>query len=306
MNWALREVLGDHVQQAGSLVNEHHLRFDFNHYEALSEEQIDEIERLVNERILTNKAVHWYEIPIREKPDDVIAVFGEKYGTEVRVVDIGGFSKELCGGTHVRSTGEIGLFKIISESGIAAGVRRIVAVAGKASYRLAEENFNQLHHMATKLGCQPQEIEKRLDALIRQRSDLEKEITRLRQKEAAGQAKAALSTAVEIAPGLKAIVAKAEAANPNELRGTAAQTLANLGEGLVVLGSESGKKLSIVAVASPTAVQEGFAAGDQIQKLAKALGGKGGGKPDMAMGGASNQGQLEEALAEHRRELTES
>jgi len=300
LNWALRKVLGDHVQQAGSLVNDQHLRFDFTHFESISEEMIDEIERLVNERILANRAVHWYEVPFREKPDDVIAVFGEKYGSEVRVVDIGGFSKELCGGTHVGSTGEIGLFKIVSENGIAAGVRRIVAVAGKASYRLAEENFNQLHHMANKLGCQPREIENRLDSLLKQRADLEKEIARLRQKEAAGQAQAALSSAMDLAPGLKAIIAKAEAPSPAELRGTAAQALANMGEGLVVLGAEIGDKISVVAIASPAAVQAGFNAGTQVRLLSEALGGKGGGKPDMAMGGATNKGQLDAALKTYR------
>ncbi|MBC2601027.1 alanine--tRNA ligase [Puniceicoccus vermicola] len=304
LNWALRKLLGDHVQQAGSLVTENQLRFDFNHYEALTEEQIDEIERLVNEGILLNRPVHWYEVPFREKPEDVVAVFGEKYGSEVRIVDIGGFSKELCGGTHVRNTGEIGLFKIVSESGIAAGVRRIVAVCGKASYRLAEDNFNQLHHMAKRLGCQPQEIEKRLDTLLKQRSDLEKELTRVRQKEAAGQAQAALESAIEIGPGLKAIIAKAEATNPNELRGTAAQTLGKLGEGFVVLGAEMGKKISIVSLASPKAIEVGFPAGEQIRKLAEALGGKGGGKPDMAMGGAANDGQLGAALENYRSALS--
>ncbi len=303
LNWALRKLLGDHVRQAGSLVDENHLRFDFNHYEALTEEQIDEIEHLVNEAILMNDPVHWYEIPYQEKPSDIVAVFGEKYGSTVRVVDIGGFSKELCGGTHVRSTGEIGLFKIISESGIAAGVRRILAVAGKASYRLAEHNFNQLHHMANRLGCQPQEIENRLDALLKQRSDLEKEVTRLRQREASEQASAATKEAIDIGPGLRAIVAKAEATNPNELRGTAAQALNNLGGGLVVLGAEIGKKLSIVSVASPEAIKAGFAAGDQIRKLAEVLGGKGGGKPDMAMGGAINEGQLPAVLESYRKQL---
>tara|TARA_R100000027_G_scaffold61554_5_gene53030 strand:- start:42086 stop:44761 length:2676 start_codon:yes stop_codon:yes gene_type:complete len=303
LNWALTKVLGDHIRQAGSLVTENSLRFDFNHFEALTEEQIDEIERMVNEVILLNKPVHWYEVPFREKPDDVVAVFGEKYGNEVRVVDIGGFSKELCGGTHVRSTGEIGLFKIVSESGIAAGVRRIVAVSGKASYRLAEDNFNQLHHMAKRLGCQQQEIEKRLESILKQRAELEKEVARLRQKQAEGQANAALDTAIDLGNDLKAIIAKAEAKNPNELRGTAAQTLSKLGEGLVILGAEMGNKISIVAVSSPASIAAGFPAGEQIRSLAESLGGKGGGKPDMAMGGAANEGQLAAALEEFRKTL---
>jgi len=304
LNWALRKLLGDHIRQAGSLVDENHLRFDFNHFEALSEEQIDEVERLANEAILANNAVHCYEIPFKEKPEDIVAVFGEKYGSKVRVVDIGGFSKELCGGTHVRSSGEIGLFKIVSEYGIAAGTRRIIAVAGKAAYRLAEDNFNQLHHMANRLGCKPGEIEGRLESLLKQRHDLEKELTRLRQKQAADQADAALDDTIDLGDGLKAIVARAEAANPNELRSTAAQTLGRLGEGLVVLGTELGEKVSVVALASPKAIQAGHAAGNVIRDLAQALGGKGGGKPDMAMGGAANQGKLDAALKQCRENLS--
>ncbi|MFP4351981.1 MAG: alanine--tRNA ligase [Puniceicoccaceae bacterium] len=303
LNWALRTLLGDHIRQAGSLVSPDHLRFDFTHFEALAEKQIDEIERMCNEAILANQPVDWYEIPYREKPGDVIAVFGEKYGTDVRVVDIGGFSKELCGGTHVRGTGEIGLFKIVSESGIAAGTRRIIAVCGKAAYRLAEDNFNQLHHMANRLGCKPDEIEARLDALLRQRHDLEKELARLRQKEASGEADAALGNAFPLGDGLRAVVAEAAAPDPKHLRGTAAQTLGRLGEGIVVLGAATGGRISIVAVASPAAVAAGHNAGAHIRALAGALGGKGGGKPDMAMGGAPDQGQLGAALEEFRRNL---
>ncbi|MEM0967197.1 MAG: alanine--tRNA ligase [Verrucomicrobiota bacterium] len=306
LNWALRRLLGDHVQQAGSLVDDDHLRFDFTHYEAVSEEQIDEIEYLANEAILINQPVTWYETNFKDKPDDVIAVFGEKYGSKVRVVDVGGFSKELCGGTHVRNTGEIGLFKIISESGIAAGTRRIIAVCGKAAYRLAENNFNQLHHMANRLGCQPRDIENRLDALLKQRQDLEKELERMRQKASAEEAEAAQDKALELGSGFKAIIAKAEASNPNGLRQTAAQTLAKLGEGLVVLGAELGDKISIVALASPEAVKAGYPAGDQIRELAGLLGGKGGGKPDMAMGGAANRGQLEEALGNFQQKFSNS
>lgn len=303
LNWALRKLLGDHIQQAGSLVAADHLRFDFTHFEALTEEQIDKIEMLANEAILANSEVQWYEIPYREKPEDIVAVFGEKYGSIVRVVDIGGFSKELCGGTHVRNTGEVGLFKIVSESGIAAGTRRIIAVAGKAAYQLAEDNFNQLHHMANRLGCQPGEIEKRLDALLRQRHELERELGKLREKQASGQAEAALSDSIDLGNHLKAVVARAEAPNPNDLRKTAAQTLDRMGEGLVVLGAEIGDKLSVVALTSPAAIAAGFSAGDQIRKITGIMGGKGGGKPDMAMGGAPNRGQLNEALSDFRQTL---
>ena len=157
--------------------------------------------------------------------------------------------------------------------------------------------------MAKRLGCQQQEIEKRLESILKQRAELEKEVARLRQKQAEGQANAALDTAIDLGNDLKAIIAKAEAKNPNELRGTAAQTLSKLGEGLVILGAEMGNKISIVAVSSPASIAAGFPAGEQIRSLAESLGGKGGGKPDMAMGGAANEGQLAAALEEFRKKL---
>ncbi len=145
LHWALRAVLGTHVQQAGSHVGPDRLRFDFSHYEQISPDQVRRIERLCQERILANDPVTWYEVPFAQKPADVLAFFGDKYGDTVRVVDIGGWSKELCGGTHVAATGEIGLLKIVSESAIAAGTRRVEAVCGEAAAELVERRFALLH-----------------------------------------------------------------------------------------------------------------------------------------------------------------
>jgi len=303
IHWALREVLGTHIRQAGSLVTADHLRFDFTHYEGVSEDTIDQIEKLVNDRILQNLPVHWYEVPFNEKPGDVIAVFGEKYGSKVRVVDIGGFSKELCGGTHVAATGEIGLCKIISENGIAAGTRRIEAVCGESAYELAEANFNELHHMANRLGCKPQDIEKRLEALLSQRHDLEKEVRKLRQQQATDEMGELSRSTVQLANGLPAIVQIAKANDPAELRGMAAGMGKELADGIVILGAEFGEKISVVAYCSDTAQQKGFRAGDLIRRIMPRLGGKGGGKPDLAMGGAANKNQLEEEIDRFRSEL---
>ena len=297
LNWALREVLGDHIRQAGSYVGPDRLRFDFNHFEAVSDEQRRRVEHLVNEQIIENLPVDAYEIPFEQKPEDVIAVFGEKYGDVVRVVDIGGFSRELCGGTHVAATGEIGLCKIVSESGIAAGTRRIEAVAGDAAYQLAVSDFDRIRALAERLKCAPDEIEEKLESLQAQRKAFEKQLRKLEQAAAASAAREALHHAVDLRDGLKGLVARVEAPNPNELRAMAAQLLAELGDGVVVLGAEFGDKITVCANVGEAAVKAGFKAGELVRELAAQLGGKGGGKPNFAMGGAPNKGQLEAVLA---------
>jgi len=300
LNWALRETLGDHVRQAGSYVGPDRLRFDFAHFEAVSDEQLRRIEEMANEAVLRNDRVEWFEIPFDEKPDDVVAVFGEKYGDRVRVVDIGGFSKELCGGTHVRATGEIGLVKLVSESGIAAGTRRIEAVCGEAAYRLAADTYGRLRQIAESFKCAPDELEEKVEQVAAQRKELEKELKRLQQKAAAGAAESLIDQAVEIAGGLKCLVAKVDAPNPNELRSMTTQLGGRLGEGIVVLGGEFDDKVSVCAVVSPKAVDAGYKAGELIRELSEKLGGKGGGKPNFAMGGAANDGRLAEVLKDFR------
>jgi len=295
LNWALRETLGAHVRQAGSLVAPDHLRFDFDHFEQMTPEQIEEVERLVNGKILVNGGVDWYEIPFEDKPDDVIGVFGEKYGAVVRVVDIGGYSKELCGGTHVGATGELGLFKIRHESAIAAGRRRIEAVCGESAFELARDNFDELHHMAAKLSCQPAEIEERLNKLLDQNKTLEKQLRSLEQKQARAQGGDLLESAVE-KDGLKWLAGKVSVASPNDMRGLGVDLQKKLGPSVVVLGGVFGEKVTVLALCSPEAIEQGHRAGDVIRDLTAKLGGKGGGKPDFAMGGGTNADALEHAL----------
>ena len=296
VNWALREVLGNHIRQAGSLVTKERLRFDFAHYEAMSAEQLAEVEQMVNEAVIANSGVKTYETPYDQKPDDVVAVFGEKYGAVVRVVDIGGFSKELCGGTHVQSTGEIGLIKIVSESSIATGTRRIEAVCGATAASLMCRTYDQLHEIANTLKCQPEAIGEKLESLFNQRKEAEKELKRLQQKAAANQARELATKATDLAEGLKALVSTTEAPNPNELKNMATALGQKLGESVVVLAAEFGDKISVVAVSSPHAIEQGHKAGDIVRDLTSKLGGKGGGKPNFAMGGAPNDGKLADVI----------
>ena len=153
LHWALREVLGDHIRQAGSLVQGEKLRFDFSHFEGIKTDELADIERISNEKILMNEAIEAYEIPFSEKPDEVIAFFGDKYGEFVRVVNIGGWSQELCGGTHVSTTGEIGSLRIINESAISAGTRRIEAVAGISAYKWTQERISLVQEITQTLAC---------------------------------------------------------------------------------------------------------------------------------------------------------
>ena len=292
VNWALREVLGNHIRQAGSLVTKERLRFDFAHYEALSPDQLHEIERIANAAVIENSSVNAYEVPYDQKPEDVIAVFGEKYGSVVRVVDIGGFAKELCGGTHVQSIGEIGLIKIVSESGIAAGTRRIEAVCGAEAAQLMARTFDQLHSIADKLKCAPRDIDEKLESLTNQRKEIEKELKRLQQKMATGQADSLTSKAIDLSEGLKAVVALVEAPNPNELKNMATTLGQKLGESVVVLAAKFGDKVSVAAISSPRAVAAGYKAGEIVRDLTAQLGGKGGGKPNFAMGGAPDNNKL--------------
>ncbi len=295
LHFALRETVGDHVHQAGSLVAPDRLRFDFSHFEPVEPEQLRKIEDLVNERILANAPVRWYEIDFADKPDDIIAFFGEKYGERVRVVDIGGYSRELCGGTHVRATGEIGPFKITAESGIAAGTRRIEAVVGDAALQLLGTSYETLHALAHRLSCRPGEVEARLAHLLEESERLEKEIRKARQRDAAGVARD-LAAGAESRDGYKWVVARTEAGSPDELRSLGACILGEIGEGVVVLGAAFGEKTTLVALASPGAVKAGHRAGDIIRDLAPRLGGKGGGKPDFAMGGGKDPENLDAVL----------
>ena len=302
LHWALRAVLGNHVGQAGSLVADDRLRFDFSHFEQPSQDSLRQIETLANRRIFENAGVRWYEIPFDQRPQNVLAFFGEKYGSMVRVVDIGGWSVELCGGTHVAATGEIGLLKVVAESAIAAGIRRIEAQVGESALDLVQSNFNLLSSLSDRLSCSPRELESRVASLLEQRNDLEKDLRKLRQKDAASLAAGLIKHAVE-SDGIHIVVANVNADSPGELRGLAVSISRSLKRSLVVLGSSSGSKVTVLALASPEAIDNGHIAGDIVRSLAGQLGGQGGGKPDFAMGGGSHPEKLESVLESFRESL---
>jgi alanyl-tRNA synthetase len=286
LHWALRKVLGDHVRQAGSYVGPDRLRFDFAHFEALTPAQLAEIEGLCNDQILKNDPVSWAEIPYAERPDEVIAFFGEKYGNVVRVVDVGGWSKELCGGTHVKATGEIGLFKVTLESAIAAGTRRLEAVAGEAAVALVEDRFGTLDHLARELAVKPEQVAERFSALQQRLAETESALRQAKARLAEAQAGDLGSEAKKV--GVIDVVAKVLAAdNPNDLRAQAVAIQKSIPDSLVVAGAVFGEKVTVLALASEAAIAAGFKAGEVIRQLTSELGGKGGGKPDFAMGGGS-------------------
>jgi alanyl-tRNA synthetase len=297
LNWALRTTLGEHIRQAGSFVGTDRLRFDFNHFEAVSSEQLSGIEQMVNDAILANHPVITYETAFVDKPEDVVAVFGEKYGDRVRVVDIGGISKELCGGTHVAASGEIGLLKIVGESGIAAGTRRIEALAGHSAFQWIEQLALQQKTLARKLGCSAEGLEERIDALLQQRNDMDKLLRAQRDRNATAVVDELVAVAQVMPGGLRGVKAVVDADDPNALRSLGGQILSRLGEGVVILGATFGEKATVVAFASKQAIASGHKAGEIVRVVASALGGKGGGKADFAMGGAVNAGALPVAIA---------
>jgi alanyl-tRNA synthetase len=296
LHFALRRVLGKHVRQAGSLVNHQRLRFDFSHFEAVGSDQLRQIEAIVNERILDNASIRDYEIDYASKPADVIAFFGDKYGTRVRVVDIGGYSRELCGGTHAETTGELGFFKIVSESAIAAGTRRIEAVAGQAAVDFAWQNIDAVETAAARLQTTPSALEKRLEEILAHRAELERRIKAFEQRETAALA-AKLAASAGTAGGFPRVVAKVEVSSPDALRELGAAVLGQLKSGVVILGAAIGDKASVAAFASADAVKAGHAAGKIVSELCTKLGGKGGGKPEFAMGGGKEVSKLAEILS---------
>lgn len=295
LHWALRKVLGTHVRQAGTSKTKERLRFDFTHFEQVKPEQLREIERLVNDRVIDNARVETYETEFDKKPEGTLAFFGEKYGKIVRVVDIGGYSRELCGGTHVATAGEVGLVKIVAEMAIAAGTRRIEAVAGQRSYDFLQEEEEALRAVSTRLNAGTQDVVKKLDALLAQKADLEKKLKSYEQKAAAGLADELVSKA-QLRDGLRFVSATVSAESPEALRALGSQVLAKLGEGVVRLGAAFGEKATVIAFCSPAAIKAGHQAGKIVNELSTKLGGKGGGKPDFAMGGGREASKLSEVL----------
>lgn len=295
IHWALRKVLGTHVRQAGTSKTPERMRFDFSHFEAMTPTQLHEVEQLVNGKVIDNAKVESYETEFDKKPADTLAFFGDKYGKIVRVVDIGGYSRELCGGTHVATTGEIGLIKIVSEMAIAAGTRRIEAVAGQPAYAYITEHESALKAVSAKLNAGPQDVLQKLDALLAHQKETERKLKAFEQKAAAGLAEELIAKATE-KDGLKLISAVVEVESSEALRELGSQILPKLGEGVVQLGASFGDKASVVAFCSPAAIKAGHQAGKLVAALSAQIGGKGGGKPDFAMGGGKDVAKLASAL----------
>ncbi len=296
IHWALRKMLGTHVRQFGTHKTPDRLRFDFTHFEALTAAQIRECEQLINEKVIDNSRVVSAEIEYAKKPDDVLAFFGDKYGKFVRLVDIGGFSKELCGGTHVATTGEIGLIKITAEMAIAAGTRRIEAVAGQAALDFVVHEETALKAVNARLNSGPHDVQQKLESLLTHQKELEKKLKAFEAKASAGLADE-LSAKAVTKDGLKFVSAVVTTDSPDSLRSLGSQVLNKIGEGVVTLGAAFGAdKASVVAFCSPGAIKAGHQAGKIISELCAKLGGKGGGKPDFAMGGGKDVSKLAEVL----------
>ncbi len=296
---ALRQVLGTHVMQKGSLVGPDRLRFDFSHYEALTADEIDRVERLVNAQIRANAPAETEVMtPEAAQAAGAIALFGEKYGEQVRVLRLGDFSMELCGGTHVERAGDIGLFKIIAESGIAAGVRRIEALTGEQALAWVEDNEQRLQRLAEMLRGSPAELEGRLQQLLERSRKLEKEVAQLKARLATGGGGRDLADeAVEI-EGIRVLASRlADGTDAKTLRDTVDRLKNRLGTAAVVLGcaTEDGK-LRLAAGVSKDACER-LKAGELINRVAEQVGGRGGGRPDFAQAGGSNPQQLDAALA---------
>ena len=301
MHAALRQVLGDHVSQKGSLVNANYLRFDFSHNKPVTEPEIEQIENLVNAQILANMEVSKQEMAIDDaRKLGAMALFGEKYGSEVRVVSMGQngesiFSVELCGGTHVQRTGDIGFFRIYQESGIAAGVRRIEAVTGRNALELVRHNENKLQQIAQLVKASPANVLEKLQQTLAETRLLEKELQQLKAKLAAA-AGDDLLTRTELVNGVKVLVAELEGVDSKALRDTAEQLKNKIGSGVIVLAVQDAGKVS-VAVAVTADLTSRVKAGELVNKLAEHVGGKGGGRPDLAMAGGPNVAGLAAALA---------
>jgi alanyl-tRNA synthetase len=293
---ALKELLGEHVKQSGSLVNPERLRFDFTNFAPLSAEELLRVEDLVNREIRANRVV---QTAVQDREEAVkggaIALFGEKYTDAVRVVSVGEFSKELCGGSHVAATGEIGLFKIIGESGIAAGVRRIEAVTGAGALARFRETESQLKEIAEQLKTNPEEIRHRIAKLQARQKELEKELAHLATRQSMGDLEQILAGAREV-NGIKVVAARIQVDSPKTLREVGDRVRDRLDSGVAVLGAVVADKVSLLAIVSKD-LQERCPAGKLVKELATVVGGSGGGRPDMAQAGGTMPDKLDQALA---------
>ncbi|GAB4118249.1 MAG: alanine--tRNA ligase [Roseiflexaceae bacterium] len=306
---ALRDVLGEHAAQAGSLVSPDRLRFDFNHTRQVTAEQLREVERRINAWVRADSAVEWGEYGYQEALDrGAMALFGEKYGDRVRMVTVGCdgatpesgewkmCSRELCGGVHVHRTGEIGFFRILAETSVAAGVRRIEAVTGSGAEQWVDEQASSLRAVAAKLGVPVAQVAERLDTLLAELRQTQRELDAIRAQAARGALEQLLDR-VQLKGDRKVLVAQVAADEPARLREMGDWLRDKLGSGVIVLGSVIGEKVQLLAMVTPDLVKQGLHAGNLIKALAPMVGGSGGGRPDMAQAGGREPAYLEAALA---------
>ncbi|MDH3993308.1 MAG: DHHA1 domain-containing protein, partial [Gammaproteobacteria bacterium] len=294
---ALRQVLGEHVQQKGSLVDSERLRFDFSHFEGVTAQQLKTIENMVNAQVRANTEVRTRLMSMDEAvAAGAMALFGEKYGDEVRVLSMGedDFSVELCGGTHVSRTGDIGLMRIVSESGVAAGVRRIEGVTGSGALARVDQVEQRLAAVCDVVKGNADNAADKVAALRSENRDLEKEIARLKQKLATSAGGDLTANAVEVA-GIKVLAANVDGADAKSLRDTLDQCKNKLGSAIILLSAVNDDKIALTAGVTKD-LTDRVKAGDLMREFAQRLGGKGGGRPDMAQGGGADVQALPEVL----------
>jgi alanyl-tRNA synthetase len=298
MHAALRKILGEHVSQRGSLVNAERLRFDFSHFEPLCREQLREIERLVNTEIWANSAIETEVMDLESaRNKGAMALFGEKYTAEVRVLSMGdGFSVELCGGTHAARTGDIGIFRVVSEQGVASGVRRIEAITGSAALAQVESNEDLLSQAASLVRADNHNLTDKLSALIDQNKKLEKTIADLNRKLATGGVGPDITESAIDLDGVKLVVSQLDGADPKSLPDVLDQLKNKIGSGIIVLGTVNEGKVGLI-VGVTKDLTDRFHAGELVNHIASQVGGKGGGRPDMARAGGSDPDSLPAALA---------
>ncbi|MED2980421.1 alanine--tRNA ligase [Bacillus thuringiensis] len=297
LHQALKDVLGTHVNQAGSLVTSERLRFDFSHFGQVQADELEKIERMVNEKIWESIDVEISQKAIEEaKEMGAMALFGEKYGDVVRVVQVGDYSLELCGGCHVENTASIGIFKIVAESGIGAGTRRIEAVTGKSAYELMNDQVGLLKEAAGKMKTNPKDILTRVDGLFAEVKQLQKENESLAAKLSNIEA-GNLTDSVMTVDGVNVLAAKVNVADMNNLRTMMDDLKNKLESAVVVLASVNDDKVNILAGVTKDLIGQGYHAGKLVKEVASRCGGGGGGRPDMAQAGGKNPAQVEEALA---------
>ena len=295
---ALRTVLGSHVEQAGSYVDAGRLRFDFSHFSAMTQEELKKVEQIVNDEIAAHLPVETSVMTLEEaKKTGAMALFGEKYGDTVRVVKMGDFSTELCGGTHVANTGDIAVFKILSESGVAAGVRRIEALTGPGVFAYYAEQEARLEEAARIVKATPAGLAEKLEHLMAEVKRLSAENESLKSK-AARDALGNVMDQVQEVEGVRLLAARADGVDMNGLRELGDQLKEKLGEGVIVLASEKDGKVNLVAMATEEAMAKGAHAGNLIKGIAALVGGGGGGRPNMAQAGGKNPAGIAQAIAE--------